>query len=116
MNVKLEESLEVKGLYDPGSRITIINAKLLNKELIKNKKNYQLKTISGWGRSYGFINLNAEIYGIKGILNAFVYDNENFDLDLILGLDSVQRFGLTHDENLNIQFQNAKEKKMKQLI
>lgn len=109
--------MEVKGLYDPGSRITVINAKLLNKELIKNKKNYQLKTISGWGRSYGFIKLNAEINGIKRILNAFVYDNENFNFDLILGLDSVQRFGLTHDENLNIQFQNViKKKLMKQLI
>lgn len=109
MPVKLEESLEVKGLYDPGSRITVINAKLLNKKLMKNKKNYKLKTISGWGSSCGFIKLKAEIHCIKGVLNAFVYDNENFNFDLILGLDSIQRFGLTHDENLNIQFQNAKQ-------
>ena len=114
MKIKLEEALEVKVLYDPGSKIRVINARLLNKELIKNKKNYHLKTISGCGRSYGFIKLNAEIHGIKRILNAFVYDTENFNFDLILGLDSVQGFGLTHDENLNIQFQNAKEKKMKQ--
>ena len=51
MKVKLEQALEVKGLYDPGSRITVINARLLNNELIKNKKNYHLKTISGWGKN-----------------------------------------------------------------
>lgn len=39
-----------------------------------------------------------------------MYENENFKNDLILGLDTVQKFGLTHDEKLNITFQNTKLK------
>lgn len=107
----LEESLEVKGLYDPGSRITVINSKLINNTLKKEKRKFNIKTISGQGKSYGLVKLNAEINGIKKYIHAFVYENENFKDDLILGLDSVKKFGLTHDENLNIQFINTKEKK-----
>lgn len=106
----LEESLEVKGLYDPGSRITVINSKLINNTLKKEKRKFNIKTISGQGKSYGLVKLNAEINGIKKYIHAFVYENENFKDDLILGLDSVKKFGLTHDENLNIQFINTKEK------
>lgn len=107
----LEESLEVKGLYDPSSRITVINSKLINNTLKKEKRKFNIKTISGQGKSYGLVKLNAEINGIKKYIHAFVYENENFKDDLILGLDSVKKFGLTHDENLNIQFINTKEKK-----
>lgn len=40
-------------------------------------------------------------------INAFIFENENFEYDLILGLDTINKFGLTHDENLNIQIQKT---------
>lgn len=35
--------------------------------------------------------------------------HESCNFDQILGLDSVQGFGMTQDEDFNIQFQNTKE-------
>ena len=51
------------------------------------------------------ITLHAKILNKANKINAFIFENENFDYDLILGLDTINKFGLTHDENLNIQIQ-----------
>lgn len=109
IKVLLENSLEVKGLYDPGSRITVINAKLLNKKFKREERKFNIKTISGQGQSFGLVKLNARIDETEKNIHAFVYENENFKYDLILGLDSVKKFGLTHDKNLNIKLNNTKQ-------
>lgn len=106
--VILNNTLEVKGLYDPGSRITLINSKLV--QVTNMKRNYcysTIKTISGGSKTKGLITLDAEVFYKKIKINAFIFENENFEYDLILGLDSIQKFGLTHDEKLNIQIQNT---------
>lgn len=100
----LNKTLKAKALYDPGSRITLINSKLVQ---IANKKPNNcyktIKTISGGGETKGLITLDAELLNRKNKINAFIFENEHFNYDLILGLDSIYTFGLTHDENLNIQ-------------
>ena len=97
-----------KGIYDSGSNITLINSKLVNiKDLMKNNFNGTIKTISGRGKTNGLITLNANILNRDVKINAFVYNNDNFNYDMILGLDTIKRFGLTHDENLNIQPQKV---------
>uniref|UniRef100_A0A6P7H7Y1 Uncharacterized protein LOC114345430 n=1 Tax=Diabrotica virgifera virgifera TaxID=50390 RepID=A0A6P7H7Y1_DIAVI len=104
----LNDKLEAKALYDPGSRITLINSKLVQVTNIKPNYCYDtIKTISGGGKTKGLIMLDAELLHVKKKINAFIFENENFEYDLILGLDSIQKFGLTHDENLNIQIQNT---------
>jgi len=104
----VNNTLEVKGLYDPDSRITLINSKLV--QVTNMKPNYcynATKTISVGSKTKG---LDAKLLRKKIKINAFIFENENFEYDLILGLDSIHEFGLTHDENLNIQidrqFQN----------
>lgn len=100
----LNNTLEAKGLYDPGSRITLINSKLVQVTNLKPNYCYNtIKTISGGGKTKGLVTLDAEILHKKIKINAFIFENEYFEYDLILGLDSIHKFGLTHDENLNIQ-------------
>lgn len=109
----LNNALEVKALYDPGSRITLINSKLVEVTNMKPNRCYNtIKTISGGGKTKGLITLDAELLHKKIKINAFIFENENFEYDLILGLDSIYKFGLTHDENLNIQIQKTDNFKM----
>jgi len=51
--------------------------------------------------------LDGKLLRKKIKINAFIFENENFEYDLILGLDSIHKFGLTHDMNLNIQIQKT---------
>lgn len=39
---------------------------------------------------------------MRGNINALILESENPDYDLILGLDTIKDFKLTHDEDLNI--------------
>lgn len=108
----LNNTLEAKGLYDPGSRITLINSRIV--QVTNMKPNYcydTIKTISGGGKTKGLITLDAELLHKKEKINAFIFENENFEYDLILGLDSICKFGLTHDENLNIQIKKTENVK-----
>lgn len=71
------------------------------------KKNYfenKFNTIGGGGKT-GLIRLNGKILNIEKEINAFICNDKNFTHDLLLGLDTIKRFGLTHDGNLNIQLQ-----------
>ena len=102
----LNENTECRGIYDPGSNITLINSKLVKiKNLMKENFSSTIKTISGRGKTNGLITINANILNIKDKIDAFVYNNDEFNYDMILGLDTIKRFGLTHDRNLNIQLQ-----------
>lgn len=102
----LNENTECRGIYDPGSNITLINSKLVKiKNLMKENFSNTIKTISGRSKTNGLIKINANILNIKDKIDAFVYNNDGFNYDMILGLDTIKRFGLTHDRNLNIQLQ-----------
>lgn len=109
----LNNTIECTGIYDPGSNITLINSKLVKiKNLTKDNFSSTIKTISGRGKTDCLITLNANILNKEDKINAFVYNNENFNHDMILGLDTIDRFGLTHDRNLNIQLQKEIKQKV----
>ncbi|KAK9882934.1 hypothetical protein WA026_023821 [Henosepilachna vigintioctopunctata] len=106
VEVILNDKLKCTGIYDPGSNITLINSKLI--KVTNSKENYfenKFNTIGGGGKTTGLIRLNGKILTIEKEINAFICNDKNFTHDLILGLDTIKRFGLTHDGNLNIQLQ-----------
>lgn len=111
----MDDTLKCTGIYDPGSNITLINSKLI--KVTNSKKNYiesKFNTIGGGGKTTGLIRLKGKILNIEKEINAFVCKDKNFTHDLLLGLDTIKQFGLTHDGNLNIQLQknaNSSENK-----
>lgn len=64
------------------------------------------KTIGGGGKTIGLVELNCKILNVEKKINAFICNDKNFTHELLLGLDTVKEFGLTHDGNLNIKLQN----------
>lgn len=88
----LNKSVEVFGIYDSGSNVSLINSKLLK---IKNNetshsKNTNLKTINGVKKANGIIELDVAIFNLEKKMNVFVIDKENFDYDFLLGLDFIK--------------------------
>lgn len=100
----LNGKVEVLGVYDSGSNVSLINSKLLRTYHNNNTNlpNPKLKTINGVKQSNGIINLDVKIFNIEKKINAFVIDKENFDYDFLIGLDCIKNFKLVQDENLEI--------------
>lgn len=100
----LNDKLEIFGIYDSGSNVSLINARLLKlkNKRIKDPKNTNLKTINGVKKTTGMVTLKAKIFNMEETINVFVIDKENFDYDFLIGLDCIKKFGLAQDENLKI--------------
>lgn len=100
----LNKNVEVFGIYDSGSNVSLINSKLLkiNKKEGTHSNNTNLKTINGVKRANGIITLDIGIFAVEKKMNVFVIDKENFDYDFLVGLDCIKEFYLVQDENLNI--------------
>lgn len=115
INVLLNNVLEATGIYDPGSNVTVINSKLVKlKNGERDQKSSTFKSINGRGKTNGLTTLKAKILGEEKNIQAFILDSEEFKDDLILGLDTIKNFELTHDRNLNIIKQKESiEKKQK---
>lgn len=100
----LNKTVEVLGIYDSGSNVSLINSRLLkinNKEL-SYTNNTNLKTINGVKKANGIITLGITIFDVEKKMNVFVIDQENFDYDFLIGLDCIKEFFLIQDENLQI--------------
>jgi len=54
--------------------------------MMKNNFSSTIKTISDRGKTDGLITLNANILNITEKINAFIYKNDDFNYDMILGL------------------------------
>lgn len=110
----MNDLLEVEGIYDPGSQVTVINSKLVKLKGDENNQiNSILKSINGRGKTNGLITLKAKILNEEKNINAFILENDEFDHNLILGLDTINNFGLTHNEELKIIKLKEKKKKNK---
>ena len=48
------------------------------------------------------ITIKIKTIDIEGETDLFVIDRENFDHDILIGLDMIKKFKLNQDENLNI--------------
>lgn len=100
----LNDKLEIFGIYDSGSNVSLINARLLKlkDERIKDSENTNLKTINGVRKINGMVTLKVKILNIEKTINVFVIDKENFDYDFLIGLDCITKFGLAQNEKLKI--------------
>jgi hypothetical protein len=101
----LNDTLEISGIYDSGSNVSLINSKLLclkKNPINKNKKNANLKTISGVKKTIGMVTLKIKIFDIEKSINVFVIDGKDFDYDFLIGLDCIKQFRLVQDEKLEI--------------
>lgn len=101
----LNNSLEIFGIYDSGSNVSLINSKLLK---IRNKNsdlsvNTNLKTINGVKKAAGRITLDVKIFDIKKKISVFVIYEKDFNYNFLIGLDCIKNFHLIQDENLEIK-------------
>lgn len=96
--------IDAKGLYDPGANITLIPRKAYKKLNINNYTPNALsfKTMSGEDRIRGLSSIELEIFDMKKPFYAAIVDRENFDYDILIGLDAIKEFRLCQDHNLNI--------------
>ena len=62
------------------------------------------------------INLKIKIFDIEKETDLFIIDNENFNQDVLIGLNIIQKFKLIQDENLNIKQKRNIEKKIKNVV
>jgi len=106
----LNDTLEISGIYDSGSNVSLINAKLLKKKQ-KEKNERQvvnLRTINGVKKTNGMVTLKIKIYNIEKTMDIFVVENENFNYDFLIGLDCIKKFKLIQNEDLRItQYNNS---------
>lgn len=100
----LNDTLEIFGIYDSGSNVSLINSKLLKlkngKE--KDKKSANLRTINGVSKTNGMVTVKAKIIDIEKKTNIFVVDKKNFKYDFLIGLDMIKDFRLIQNEDLKI--------------
>lgn len=104
IKVILDNKLEIFGIYDSGSNVSLINSRLLklkDKETNDSRKT-NLRTINGVRKTNGMIRLKTQIFDIEKAINVFVIDKENFDHDFLIGLDCIKIFYLVQNENLEI--------------
>lgn len=97
IKVRLNNTLDVLGLYDSGSNVSLINAKLLK---LKNdnsneSKSSNLKTINGVKKIDGLITIIAKIFNIEDKLDVFIVDNKSFDYDFLIGLDGIKKIQIS---------------------
>lgn len=100
----MNDILEIPAIYDPGSNISLINAKLIN---VKTKNGYKkktnLRTINGVHETDGMVKLKIKILNIEKYVNVFIINNENFKYNFLIGLDCIQKFKLIQNERLEIE-------------
>ena len=96
-----------RALYDPGTNISMINQKFIesiNEEITPLESYTVCKTMGGVRLLTGVIKIGMKIKNIKRrILWFFVIDDETFEYDVLLGIDSIQIFRLNQElPQLNI--------------
>lgn len=99
----MENKLEVSGIYDSGSQISLINSRLIKVKERKDNVNIAfMKTVNGVKKTDGLITIKIKIFDLEEDVDVFVVENEDFD-DFIIGLDMIKQFKLTQNENLQIE-------------
>ena len=94
----------ITAVYDNGSTCSLVNenlVRLLKSKLYANKA--VLKSLGGVDFCRNRAKLHLKIGGIEDTLNVCVVKNNNFNYDLLLGLDAIRKFKLIQDENLEIK-------------
>lgn len=105
VKVLLNDTLEVNGIYDSGSNVSLINSRLLKKKRkqISNTSNTNLKTINGVKKADGLITVKTKIFNIENMMDIFVINSKDFNYDFLIGLDCIKKFKLCQNEKLEIK-------------
>lgn len=99
----LEDRLEVSGVYDSGSQISLINSRLVKvKEEKDNVNAAYMRTVNGVKKTDGLITIKIRIFEIEEEMDVYIVENKEFD-DFIIGLDMIKKFKLIQNENLKIE-------------
>ena len=108
----LNDFLEVNGIYDSGSNISLMNSKLIkiNEKKVSNSERTNIKTINGVRRTDGLICVKIIIFAIETRKNLIVINSEYFNHDILFGLDCTKEFNLYQDKNLKITQVNIQNK------
>lgn len=113
IKIKLNDTLEVPAIYDPGSNVSLINSKLINLKSNSNKlQKTNLRTINGVYKTDGLIKIKIKILNIEHYINVFIIDNENFKYNFLIGLDCIKKFKLIQNENLEIEQKDSESKEI----
>lgn len=95
--------MEIDGVYDSGSNVSLINSKLLK---IRSKRNGQneesIVTINGVKKTSGSTNLKIKIFDIEENVDVYIMDEPNFRYDFLIGLDIIKKYKLIQNEDLKI--------------
>ena len=112
IKVIIDKNKLIKAVYDNGSTCSLINERIIKslKTKLYNSRSI-LKSISGMDVYKTRVNLKLNIGEIEDNLEFIVIKNDNFNYDMLLGLDAIKKFQLIHDENLKI-----KQKKHNEII
>lgn len=99
----LNNELEIYGVYDSGSNVSLINSKLLKLKTKKNSLNEKkLVTISGVKKTSGLINIKIKIFEKEENVDVYIIDDPNFRYDFLIGLDIIKKYKLIQNEELKI--------------
>ena len=94
---------KIQGIYDPGANVTLLNSKIIKKMgLTTQKDRNTFKTVSGRKDFAGRLSAKIRIHKIEKTMEVFAVDDENFEYDILLGLDTIKNFCLKQDYDLNI--------------
>lgn len=91
-----------KGLFDPGSNISLLSKKFIDNNTIQNffPLNLRFQTLSGAQDILGISLVKLTISSISSVVLLYVVDSLKFDV--VLGLDTIPIFHLSLDDTLNI--------------
>lgn len=110
--------MEIFGIYDSGSNVSLINSKLLNIKQGKrdDHKNANLVTINGVKRTQGLTTIKIKILDIEKNVDVYIVDGNEFQYDFLIGLDMIREFCLVQDQNLKITQKQEETSTNKELI
>ncbi len=109
----LNKNKKFIGVYDSGSNVTLLNYKVARALALENHREDQnFKTISGSKPIAGKLQILMKIKQIEKKMTVFLIEDENFQYDLLLGLDAIMNFRLKQDFDMKI-YQNLEKNETK---
>lgn len=97
--------MQLSGIYDFGSNVSLINSKFLKINGKKNTDNdVNLITINGVKKAEGLTTLKVKIFKIEKEVEIYIIDGYKYDF--LIGLDMIKEFRLSQDMNLEISQNN----------
>lgn len=111
----LNDILQIYGIYDSGSNVSLINSNLLKLKGKRNNMNEaNLVTINGVQKTSGLINVKIKIFDMEKNVDVYIIEGKNFKYDFLIGLDLIKNFKLMQNEDLEIIQKQCTKKNIKE--